>query len=298
MLYEAGKSLLPYNQLMWGPAGGACLGPIERTLGDLAAMLGLDAEAAAHFTNALDVCERIGARAYITQVQLSHGALLSRRRDPQASDMLRRAEATALACGMKNVAARAASMLAAAPSPPPPEVAPTITIERDGELWRITSERGVLRMKDAKGLHFLAHLVSHPHQEFHVSQLGARGEAELGDGGALLDAKAKEEYARRVEDLRETIEEATNMGDRARTARARAELDAIASELARAVGLGGRDRKAASLTERARINVQRRIKDAIERIGEQDANLGRWLEASVKTGTYCAYAPAWGRDAR
>jgi hypothetical protein len=301
ILYDACKALVPNNRLMWGPAGGVCLGPIARTLGDLAAMLGRDAEAAAHFESALDLCEGIGARAYIAQVQLSHGALLAKRQDPTAAEMLRRAQATALACGMKNVAARAASLLAGvggvAPPDPPPGASPMIAIDRDGELWRVTSERGVLRMKDAKGLHFLAHLVAHPHQEFHVSQLGARGEAELGDAGAVLDARSKEEYGRRVEDLRDAIEEATNMGDRARAARARAELDAIAAELARAVGLGGRDRKAASLTERARINVQRRIKDAIERIREQDATLGRYLEASVKTGTYCVYSPPWrGRD--
>jgi hypothetical protein len=43
--------------------------------------------------------------------------------------------------------------------------------------------------------------------------------------------------------------------------------------------------------ERARVNVQRRLKDAIRRIGEQDPGLGRYLEATVRTGTYCVYQP-------
>lgn len=47
----------------------------------------------------------------------------------------------------------------------------------------------------------------------------------------------------------------------------------------------------------ARINVQRRIRDAVERLREQDAALGRTLDAAIKTGIYCSYAPPWsGRD--
>ncbi len=65
----------------------------------------------------------------------------------------------------------------------------------------------------------------------------------------------------------------------------------LAEQLASAVGLGGRDRKAASNVERARVNVQRRLKDAIRRIAEHDAALGRYLDATVRTGTYCVYRP-------
>jgi hypothetical protein len=43
--------------------------------------------------------------------------------------------------------------------------------------------------------------------------------------------------------------------------------------------------------ERARTNVQRRLKDAIRRIAEHDASLGRYLHATVRTGTYCVYRP-------
>ncbi|HEY6559194.1 MAG TPA: hypothetical protein VI072_18045 [Polyangiaceae bacterium] len=48
-----------------------------------------------------------------------------------------------------------------------------------------------------------------------------------------------------------------------------------------AVGLGGRDRRAASDVERARINVQRRLQDAIERIAQADPALGRYLSRAV-----------------
>jgi hypothetical protein len=65
----------------------------------------------------------------------------------------------------------------------------------------------------------------------------------------------------------------------------------LADELARAVGLGGRDRRAGSASERARINVQRRIRDVLTRVAELDASLGRHLELHVKTGVFCSWEP-------
>jgi hypothetical protein len=43
--------------------------------------------------------------------------------------------------------------------------------------------------------------------------------------------------------------------------------------------------------ERARINVQRRLKDAIASIGAFEPELGRYLGATVKTGSYCSFTP-------
>jgi hypothetical protein len=57
------------------------------------------------------------------------------------------------------------------------------------------------------------------------------------------------------------------------------------------VGLGGRDRRAASSAERARVNVTRAIRAALGRIAEHSPALGRHLEATVRTGTFCSYVP-------
>jgi non-specific serine/threonine protein kinase len=110
-----------------------------------------------------------------------------------------------------------------------------------------------------------------------------------GDAGPLLDAQAKAAYRGRLDDLRDELAEAERFADAPRARRAQEEIEAIAGQLAGAVGLGGRDRRAASDVERARINVQRRLKDAIDRIGAEDAALGRYLAAAVKTGIYCVY---------
>jgi hypothetical protein len=51
----------------------------------------------------------------------------------------------------------------------------------------------------------------------------------------------------------------------------------LGAELGRAVGLGGRARRAGGAAERARSAVQRRIKNAIERIGEHAGPGAFWL---------------------
>ena len=78
---------------------------------------------------------------------------------------------------------------------------------------------------------------------------------DLGDAGALLDATAKAAYRARLTELRAELEEAEGRNDPARAATARQEREFLVQELARAVGLGGRDRRAAAHAERARPGV-------------------------------------------
>jgi hypothetical protein len=55
--------------------------------------------------------------------------------------------------------------------------------------------------------------------------------------------------------------------------------------------LGGRARRAGAAAERARVNVQRRIRGAIKRIGESLPELAAYLDRAVRTGTFCSYEP-------
>src|SRR5262249_28891976 len=109
--------------------------------------------------------------------------------------------------------------------------------------------------------------------------------------GAALDAPAKAAYRARVGELREELEEARDWADGERAARAQVELDFIERELARAGGLGGRDRPIASPAERARQNVGRAISKAVHRIATPLPELGAHLERAVHTGTFCSYRP-------
>jgi hypothetical protein len=204
---------------------------------------------------------------------------------------------------------------ASAPAARPSDTAPAAaaTLRREGDAWRVEYEGRTRFVKDAKGLRHLALLLDNPGVEFHAVDIvgqtegttaapGARGSAAGdgdvearragdGDAGALLDPQAKREYRSRLEDLRAEIEEAESFNDPERAARAREEMEFIARELSSAVGLGGRDRKAASNAERARVNVTRAVKGVIRRIAAEDESLGRELDTTVHTGYFCRYEP-------
>jgi len=113
----------------------------------------------------------------------------------------------------------------------------------------------------------------------------------MGDAGEMLDAQAKADYKRRIAELREQLEEARERSQLDLIERLEDEIEAVGRELSRAIGLGGRDRRAASASQRARINVTRAIKVALERIAEHNPALAAILTGSIRTGTFCSYTP-------
>jgi tetratricopeptide (TPR) repeat protein len=174
--------------------------------------------------------------------------------------------------------------------------APTETnvFRREGDYWSVVFDGHTVRVRDLKGMRYLAQLLTHPGREFHVLDLVAAEtgqQMELGDAGEMLDERAKTAYRRRLAEIEDDIEQARALRDAGREAQADAERAFLVRELARAVGLGGRDRRAASASERARSGVTRAIRQGIARIGEHHPPLGEHLDRAVRTGTYCAYAP-------
>src|ERR1022692_662855 len=172
--------------------------------------------------------------------------------------------------------------------------------EREGEYWAITYATRVIRLRDSKGLRVLAHLLAdpgRPHAALDLARLGSPGDAHKahaiasGDAGELLDAEARRAYRARVTELREAIETAEASGTADEVGLVREELDFITHELSRALGLGGRSRHAGSIAERARLNVVRAVRSAMQRIAAADADLGAHLDATIHTGTVCAYTP-------
>ena len=180
---------------------------------------------------------------------------------------------------------------------------------REGDYWTISYAGRETRLKDVKGLRYIAQLLKVPGREVHVLDLATSVEGALpqatgprvdnydldsdgfGDAGAILDPTAKAAYKRRLVDLREDLEEAEGFNDLERAARIQEEIDALISQLAGGVGLGGRDRKAASQAEKARVNITKTVKEALKRIDEHHGPLGDHLRATIRTGAYCAYVP-------
>jgi tetratricopeptide (TPR) repeat protein len=328
-------------------SGISAWGCVDHHLGAVAAVIGRYEEAEEHLRRAAELNTALRAPIWVARTELATARLLLLRDGPQDRErgrmLLERAAAAAQRLGSATLARRASGLLGyekalsalpiqvmpnpgarAARTPPPAAVpaaaapvaaangAPFATFRLEGEIWTVTGSETV-RLKDRKGLQYLATLLERPDVEVHAVDLvsgpvdaGARssggsgaaaaanGELTVSDGGdagALLDPEAKAQYRARIVEIQEDLDEAERFNDVERAARLREELDFIGAELARAVGLGGRDRKAGNAAERARVNVTRAIRGAVRAIAEHDARLGHHLERSVKTGIFCAYDP-------
>lgn len=181
---------------------------------------------------------------------------------------------------------------------------------RDGEYWSIAFDGDAFRLRDSKGLGYIAHLLARPGGELHpLAMAASRGltppgpgdvtrhrSGELdGDGpqdcGEVLDPQARAAYKNRLIDLRADLEEAESWADAGRAARVQDEIDFLAHQLSAALGLGGRARRMGSPAERARQSVTKAIKAALDRIERHSPALGRHLASTLHTGTFCSYTP-------
>lgn len=178
----------------------------------------------------------------------------------------------------------------------------TASLTLDGKWWSASCDATTVRLQDTKGLRYLAELVAHPHLERHVLDLVDRVEGVaptggvdrrmLGDAGEVLDARARAEYRHRIEELRAKADEAVAAGRFEAAEALDVELEQLVGQLAQAFGLGGRDRRAASAAERARLNVTRALRAAIAKLAEGLPGAGDVIDRRIRTGLYCAYEPA------
>jgi hypothetical protein len=179
----------------------------------------------------------------------------------------------------------------------------TATLAKGDQGWVVTSGETRAKLADSKGLRYLVELVRNPGAERHALDLvdqveglqpaaDAPDRRRLGDAGELLDTKSRTAYRHRIEALRSEIDDALEAGADDRAERLQTELDQLVAELARAFGLGGRDRRAASAAERARVNVTRALRTAVNRIVDVLPDAGAVLDRGLRTGLYCTYAPA------
>ena len=295
--------LRPFSELHshHGLTGLAWDGPVSRCLALLAELGERPEETDRWFEHAARAAAAVGSPPMAARLAYEHGrALVRRGADDAARECLDRARALAEELGLEGLLELIDRVEGPAPAQraatsTPSDHRPTLSLERDGELWLCRSSGAAFRLKDTKGVRFLALLLERPGVEVHVLDLVAAADGgpavDTGDAGEVLDDRARAEYRRRVEELQAELAEAEGWNDAGRAERAREELELLSAELARAFGLGGRTRRSGAAAERARVNVQRRLRDAVERIAAQDEAAGRHLEAALRTGTFCCYEP-------
>jgi hypothetical protein len=200
----------------------------------------------------------------------------------------------------------------------PPAAAEAI-FRGNGEYWSVGLREQQALLKDRKGLRYMASLLRSPGNEICALELMRLSEfpiapgagrnpgadsaggiqwrsvgeclKALGDAGPMLDRQAKAAYERRLSELQEAREAAEARDDALRAQRIEEELEALRRELRRAFGYHGRPRLAGATLERARVNVTRSIRLAIECVAEFSPELGGHFEKRIKTGWLCCYMP-------
>jgi len=300
------QGLLPFADQAAVAAGAVmCAGSVSRYLGGLATLSGHTAAAEEHFQAAIAHHRRLGARPLLARTLYEYAQLLSAR--AAGSDLARAAEAVAEAlaiagqCGMTKLAAILNEQQAATAGP--------VMLEREGGYWAVRHAGTVARLPDSLGLRYLDLLIRNPGRELaalDIIQLASPAPASTKSarpappGPAqhpvtataaddILDARALAEFRRRLAELDDDLAEAEQWNDTERASRARTERDFLLRELASATGIHGRPRRLGSQSERARVNVTRAIRSAIDRIRIHNPAAAAYLDQAVRTGTYCSY---------
>lgn len=168
------------------------------------------------------------------------------------------------------------------------------SLRKRGDVWTAVFDGVSVHLKHARGLTDLAVLLAHPNQDVHVGMLWSGAETAAMGGGEdpVVDDEALASYRKRFSELEESIGDAEEVGNVDGAERLKEERDALAHELRGAVALGGRKRKFADPSQRARKAVSARIRASIKKISEVHGPLGEHLETSVSTGMSCSYAPS------
>ena len=285
--------------LSWGVLALSWDAPWQRYVGLGELARGELDEAVRAFEAARELSTTLGALPAHTRIShdLARALEARQRGDDRARAAALRGEVRerAQALGMRGLHARVVRELARQVARPgKAEKAPPddLTVRRAGEMFVLGFAGTELCMRESRGLSMLAQLVEARGRELHVLELSGVTDPEArADAGEAVDAQAIDSYRLRAQALREQIEEAEQNADLHRAERAREELDALSEELSRSVGAFGRARRAGSNSERARVNVQCRLKDVIERARASAPALAAHLERSLKTGTFCSYRP-------
>lgn len=242
------------------------------------------------------------ARSYLSRFLETFGQRIVYGRTPEAGEPLRwllhinpfkhDADAERLARGLRLAG------LADDPDDGRPEARPRpvahqpggARFQPSGGTWALMFDGFSVQLTAQKGFADIARLLQQPGVEIHCLELADRP-AEPGEETPVFDARANREVRERLRELQQEIEDADAAHDLARAERAREELDRIVEVMAGALGLGGKSRALGSAAERARSAVTWRIRSAIKKIAKAHPRLGRHLENSIRTGTFCVYQP-------
>nr|MBA3653809.1 ATPase [Actinomycetota bacterium] len=269
----------------WAVLGGGVLvdGPISVWIGRLEAARGDFKRAAAWLSTAEAAAQRLDADLWLFEARADR--LAAQHALGTADDEeLAVTTAAAQAHGLVPVADRLRALRHTV------RRAPNV-FRRDQDVWTLVFDGIEARMPDSKGLRDLQALLANPGVEIAAADLASDRTATVTSAPPVLDAQAKDEYRRRLDELDDAIDWAVLRHRDEEAEKLEVERNALLDELRRATGLGGRDRRLNDQNERIRKTVTARIRDTLRRLDDRHPTLGAHLRDSVRTGARCAYAP-------
>ena len=205
----------------------------------------------------------------------------------------------------------------AIPAKSQPDILTGNVFRKEGDYWTICFEGTTFRLKDSKGLQYIAFLLAHPGQEFHARQIllevggmipmstdcgpinvDERQFVEdgfhvttLDDAGPLLDERAKKECQQELADLEEELKEAQKFHDFARAEHIEGEKEKIEKALIAAFRANGEPRMGADPNERARKTVFMAITRTFEHIDSVNRDFRLHLKKALTLGSFPSYNP-------
>ena len=197
------------------------------------------------------------------------------------------------------------------------ENTPDNLFQKRGDFWFIAYQGKSFTLKDQKGLHYIAWLLAHPAQEFHVLELknltekqqagvAAREYEKLGaeqlreqgirvaqlETDPTLDPQYKADLKRELKELQDQLDYAEQVRDASLARKLQSEIEFIGKTLVSNTGLGGRERRdPTEPRERARLAILNSYTRTLRAIGKNDEELWRHLYNSIHKGEFLSYTP-------
>ena len=265
-------------------------------LGLLASTMGQWSAAVRHFEAALKMNKEMQVVPQVAQTEHAFAvALLGRNQGTdarQAAKLLDSAIATYERLGMQSYLAQARAVRDGKSSTPvirpgddaenPPRVP---VLARDRDEWAITWHGKTITMKHVRGLSVIAHLVRHPGQRFHVTELApvADGVTDILESTTRprLTAQQRESLAwqsfwRELHHVEWETGNAERRGDRAAARTFRRKTMLMRKQL---------EQERAAEVEQLRKRIGRNIAQAFHDIGGKSQDLKRYLARAIDRGS-------------
>ncbi len=174
------------------------------------------------------------------------------------------------------------------------ETADVNSFRLEGENYQIRYSARQFTLSNSVGLWYLRELLTHPNQVFDPVELesartGVRGRSSNSSTGESFDAEAKREYARKLGEIDEELEEAAQFNDLASMERLQLDREKLIDHISKATGKGDKARVSTDAS-RARKNIRQQVNRDIDRISKFCPELAEHLRTAFQGESLC-YRP-------